>query len=758
LPIGDTRAVWSSRRNEVTGNVAIGGAEGALQLNGTIGLAPTTDMGALVSRSRYDLTGSIANLDLSLWVPALGFQSVPITGRASGNATLIGRYPALAMHGDARIDGGTIGPLTLDTATVAVHANGTRVAIDSSQLVTPGLNASATGSFGLRPSDKLDLQVHAATDDMPGLVYQLSRVRVPVTGSFESTLQIAGTMHSPSFSAGFDATDVQAYGISIASAFGEVKLRGTTLVLSDAGANLSHGEATLAGSLPLELSPLRIGPSGQPISFDLDVLNVDPAFLNGILGSNTKLGGAVNGHLGISGHVGAPEIRGHASLEGGTYVSDLERSPILGATATLTFNRTSASITKLFARVGNGTVYGNGSLNFPDGFSASDLAFDVTGHAKNAQLDIPAYGKGTLDADVNFKKAPAKIALFSGTVALSNATLPFSAFIAAAKSGSTKAGPPYPLAFDLQASAGKNVRVRGSGYGAGLDIGAGGSVKLTGTLAAPTLAGAFTSSGGTLTYFDRAFRVQKGAVTFDPGDGVLPVISAVAVANVSNPDPDRARNPYGSADITISVNGPIEGLKIGLTSSPPGYTQDQIIALIAPFGGFFASNAFNTTNPYQVQTPGGFTPLGAVNPLPGVYVQRGNALTVGEEAFNILNAQFATGILGSVENALGQGLGLSSVSLNLGYYGTVGVKARRELSKTLSAVYGVTFGIPQVQSFGLQYSPNVNTSATVSVFTQSGSARLFQTSNGYFNNGSQFVLGQPLQGNNGFSFALTRNL
>ncbi len=598
LPIGDMRAAWSSQRNSVTGNVAIGGDEGALKMKGTIGVAPSADIGTMLSRSNYNLTGSIANLDLSLWVPALGFQAVPVTGRASGEAALNGRYPALAMHGDARIDGGTLGPLTLDTATIALHSNGTRVTIDSSQLVTPGLQASATGSFGLSPTEKLDLEVHAATDNLPRLVYQLARVHVPVSGSFESTLQVAGTLRAPSLSAGFDATDVQAYGISVASAFGEVKLRGTTLVLSDAGASFAQGEATLAGSLPLELSPLRVGPPDQPVSFDVDLLNVDPAFLNVLLGSNTKLGGSINGHMGISGKVGAPEIRGHASLENGSYVSDLERTPIVGATATLTFNRSSAQITRLFARLGNGTVFGNGSVQFPDGFSSTgNLAFDVAGHAKNVQLDIPAYGKGTLDADIALKKLPLQTALLSGSVALSNATLPFSSFLQAAQSAAGTSGPPLPLAFDLQASAGKNVRIRGNGYGAGLDIGTAGSVKLGGTLAAPTLAGTITSTGGTLTYFDKAFRVQNGTVTFDPADGVLPNIHAVAVANVNNPDPDRARNPYGTADITITVDGPIAGLKIAFTSQPAGYSQDQIVALLAPLGGLIRRHGLQQLQP-----------------------------------------------------------------------------------------------------------------------------------------------------------------
>ena len=218
----------------------------------------------------------------------------------------------------------------------------------------------------------------------------------------------------------------------------------------------------------------------------------------------------------------------------------------------------------------------------------------IRGTARRAQLDLPAYGSGTLDAKLALVKPPAAAALLSGNVTLSDATLPFAAFIkAATQSSAGEWATQIPLAFDVSATVGKNVRVRGSGYGAGLDIGATGSVRLGGTLAAPELAGAFQSTGGTLTYFDRAFRVQEGSVRFNAADGVLPTLHAVATSSVVNPDPDRARNPYGSAQVTITVEGPIQGLKIGLQSNPAGYSRDEILGLIAPFGGFFSGISFS---------------------------------------------------------------------------------------------------------------------------------------------------------------------
>ena len=762
LPIGDTRGEWSSAHDVITGSVAVGGKEGLLRAHGSIGVAPRADLYSTILGSHYDLAATVSDLDLSLWVPAAGFPGLPVSGRVSGTGSLRGRYPDVALRANADLFGGTLGPLAIDTATVGVHSSGSRIAIDRALLRAAGIEADATGSFGLRQPMPLDVQVHAATNDLPRLVYQLARVKVPVSGAFESTLNVGGTYKAPTFRAGIDATGVVAYGIGIQSMFGEVRLHGNTVQLSNAGATFAKGEATLAGSMPLQLSPLRIGPGNAPVSMDLDVVDLDPAVFAGVFGHNTKITGTINGHLGISGTIGTPIVLGHASLVNGSYSSDLERTAITQAAMSMTFDRTTATITKLFGKFGNGTIAGTGKLEFPGGFtSLNGYSFDANAVAKGAQFDFPAYGNGTLDADVTLAKKLGARALFSGQMTLSNATLPFSAFVNAATQAGTPGGPGLPpIAFDLKAVAGKNVRVRGNGYGAGLDLGATGAVRLGGTLDAPTLDGSFKSTGGTLTYFDRAFRVQEGSVSFTPADGLQPTIHAVASTNVVNPDPDRVRNPYGSADITISVNGQIAGLNIDFSTNPPGYSRDQIIGMIAPFGGFISGIAFTNESVYQVQSPGGFTPLGALQPVPGgIYRQSNGTISVGQEAFSILNAQFAAGLLGPVETALGQGLGLSSVNLTLGYYGNVGVSATRVLGKNVSAVYATTFGLPQVQSFGVKFSPSAYTSANLNFFYQTGPQRIYQApgSSGLGYNGGE-LLGEPLLGQSGFSFSLKRYL
>ena len=156
------------------------------------------------------------------------------------------------------------------------------------------------------------------------------------------------------------------------------------------------------------------------------------------------------------------------------------------------------------------------------------------------------------------------------------------------------------------------------------------------------------------------------------------------------------------------------------------------------------------------QSPSGITPLGALSPIPDVSLSQRSSITVGQEAFNILNAQFTAGLLAPLESTLGQGLGLSSINLTLGYYGNVGFTATRLLGRAVSAVYAVTFGLPQIQSFGLTVQPNPITSATLNFFYQSGPTKLLQLPSSPVGYNVANTVGQPLIGNSGFSLTFQR--
>lgn len=742
LPIGDTLATWSSRKNVLSGRLAVGGPEGLLRAHGSVAFVPAATLPLMLRRSRYDLAASVDSLNLGLWAAAAGYPQIPITGRAFGSATMSGRYPQLKLTGAASLRNGTIGRFPITSFDMSFGSQGRRLIIDSATMRGPGITVAASGSTGLRPRDPIDLKVDATTDDIPLLTRQLVSAPFPtIRGAFTASVHLSGAVASPTFDATFSGQNVDADGVPIESLFGDVSLLGSKLVLHNAGATFARGKATISGYLPIRLKPFGL-PSRTPISFSLNATGVDASAFNSIFGNDTNLGGLLDIHLTLAGTVEHPSMSGGLSIAKGSYTSNLDLVPVNGVTGMVSFNGSTIAVQRFQAYAGTGRIdlSGRADLSGNDG-----PRIDASLKARGAQFGSAIFGSATVDADLALTRQSGN-ALLSGSTTITNATLPFSLFLGAGGVGG--GGPPLPIAFNVNLRAGQNVRVRGNGYGAGMDFSGTGSAILAGTLSAPTLDGTFNSTSGSLTYIDRTFRLINGSVVFTPAQGILPTITASAVTTVVNPDPDIARNPYGSASITIDVKGPIDDLGITFRSDPSGYSQQQIIAMLAPLGGFVSGIQF--PNPYEVQIPGGAAPAVSNAPLPGgVFVQRNGSITVSQEAFNILNAQFGQALLAPVANVLGEALGVSDVNLTLGYFGNIGISVRRVLGKAVSAVYQSTFGVPSFQSFGIRVAPNALNAASLSFYYESGSTRLFQTPGTVF---GPVLYGQPLEGQSGFSF------
>ncbi len=761
LPIGDTDAHWTSLRNLAQGNVSVGGEHGRLNASGTIGFAQSPKLADVVARSRYNINATLHGLDLTTWLPAFGYPQLPLTGRVNGDAQVRGAYPLIAVTGDASIHNGTIGPLQILTAEVSArNAPGNRIAITHMLFDLPALQASGTGSFGLTPTAPMQMQVHAVTDNLPRLIAQLSKKTLPLTGRIETTLSIGGTLKAPTVAAGVDASNLNVYGLKIPSFVGQMQLHRRDLVVRNAEFTFTKGTATIAGSLPLQLQPFAFGPLDAPIAMDMTADNIDLSEFSAFMGDSTKLGGLLSGHIGIAGSVRDPRVVGQLAMSGASYVSDLETIPITNTVARIVFEGTHAALERAHAQLGRGTLDASGSLNFGGGLNGGPLGYAIAIVTRGAQLNMPQFGSGTFESALSLQRAPGKLALLKGNVTISDAVVPFSSFL---KFGGgppgTNAGPPFNLAFDLGITAARNVRVRGGGAGIfGLDITGQGKALLAGTLLQPMLSGEFNSSGGTLVYIDHVFRVQTGRVTFRPSSGVIPDVYAVATTHVTNPDPNTSRNPTGSADITVTVSGPVTSPKIAFQSSPPGYTDQQIIALLLPLGGLVGPIQFTDTG---VILPAGQL-AGAPEPgnggaLPSILVRRQNGtLTIGQEAFNILNAQFTSGILAPVESALGSSLGLSDVNLTVDYTGAFGLSLRRLLAGNVYALYGTTFSVPVRQTFGFAYQPNAFTSAQFTMFVQQGPTPLFLGPNQVLSTNPRASAGQALQGQNGFTFLFQR--
>jgi hypothetical protein len=750
LPLGTTRVDLAMHGAAIGAVAAADGPAGRIAAHADV-IPAAGPIGAALAHAQYDGGATVAGVQLGTWLPALGL-AYPVQGTLGGSATIDGRAPSLGIGGDLALTNGSIAGFKIARAEAHAAARNGGLEVRSASADLGFVQLDAHGSLGLAAPGPLALDVHATAPDLGVAVHALApQTRgVDLAGAFESTAELRGTLAAPRLIAGFDVRNGRFNAVAVPHVLGEATLDGTAFTLQNADVAFAHGSASVSGEVPLNLAPFALGPRGSPVSAELTATDVDLAAFGPLFPAGTRTGGTLRGRIGIEGTVGRPQLYGSLSLSSGSYVSNIERAPVKNVNASLTFAQSSVALEAFHAGLGGGTLDGSGRLDLPFAQTPA-VGYAVKLVAKKADFDFPAYGKGQVDGNLSVSSGRA-IPIVTGSVALSNATIPFATlYSAAAGGGAATEGPPFDLDFDLTARAGQNVRVRSSI----IDIGATGELQLTGRLSAPRLAGTITSTGGTFTTYNHAFRVQRGVVHFVAADGVVPTLDLVATAHVYNPDPDPTRNIAGSANITITVTGPADGFKVTYASNP-AYSEAQIAALLLDVPALLGGVNFNTLNGTIAGAPG------ETNVLlpPGVTPEQTGVISFSDEVFSFANTALTQHALSPVESIFQRIFGLSDFGLLLDRTGGVGISARRQLGqRDFYAVVNETLSYPQRSSFGLELRPDEFTAASLTYYHQIGVAYLLtnqiQSESGLFAT-SREVGVQPFGNRSGINFALTR--
>lgn len=755
--LGDASARWTSRGRDVTGRIAFGGASGRLETGGVLELPAQAPLDRLLARARFTGSARLRGLDLGVWLPALGYQ-VPVGGRVDADAAIAGGLRNPDVRTDATLIGGSFGKFPIERLVLSANSTLRRTTVSKAELEIPGLSLAGSGSFGFGAHDRAALAVHAKSSNVGALAARFLEPGLAASGVAEVDVKVDGTRARPRVVGGFDLEAASLRGVRVPRALGQFTLSGRDIVLSSVEVGFATGTLLLAGSVPLQVAPFGFGPPGAPISLDLAAKGIDFADFTPLLPAGSKVGGQLDGRVAVGGTAGAPRLIGSLSLSGGTLLSPLETIPLTGLEARLAFAGTEARLESVHAAAGGGTLDANGAASLLELVRPGVAqAYRFSAVAKRLRLNLPAYGAGQVDGTLALARAPASRPRLTGSLALSDATIPFAALlVSSGGDGGLEAEPaaaaavrPNDVALDLTVSAERNVRVRSSN----VDIGGRGDLHVGGTAGAPQLDGGFDSAGGTLTYFNTVFRLVDGRVSFRPDLGLVPTLDARAVTHVIDPDPNTVRNVAGAADVTLGLSGPVTKLSIALSSDPP-YDRQQILGLLLGAPALGASNLFGGAS--GAPTPYGSTTLAGAPA--GTLSARGNGqFSVAQEAFGIANAQFTRTLLAPIETSFAQAVGLSNFNVNVDYTGNVGVSARKVLGKKLNAVYGTSFGYPYRQTFGFEIKPNADTAAQVTVFQTLGATGLTSLAPVAFGaNNLRLQAAQPSSGSVGFSLSLQR--
>lgn len=750
LNLGELSVRWTSRDRAVVGGVTFGGPTGTFRTAGTLLLPGAVPAAVLVRDSAFRGSAQVRGLDLGVWLPALGYV-VPAGGRVDADATIAGRLADPDVHTTATLVDGSFGTLPVRRLLLVASSTLRRTTLERAEISVPSVDVTGAGSFGFRPRDALNLRVHAKSPNLQTLSTRIFGTAGAVSGTGEADVRINGTRANPSVAGGFDVEGATVRGVALPRTLGEFSLHGRDVVLSSVEVAFAKGALELAGSVPFQIAPFGFGPARAPVALQGELRDIELTDFAPLLPPGSMLTGALAGGVAIEGTAGAPRLAGSVALTGGSLRTPAETIPLERIGATVSLAGRTATLEHLHAEGGDGTLDANGSATFPDlDRAAAGASYAVRVVAKGLRLNLPAYGGGQLDGALTLARGSRTQPVLGGGVTLSDATIPFSALLPAAGKGAAPAGLPPDLALDFGVDAGRNVRIRS----ANVDIGARGSVHVGGNLAAPQLSGAFSSTGGTLTYFNTVFRLQDGAVRFSPDLGVIPTLDAVATTHVTDPDPNTVRNAAGSADVTLNLSGPVTNLAIDL-SSQPAYGREQILGLLLGAPALGASNLFgeNTGSPtlYGSNATAGLSPAVVGNR------NASGVLSVAEEAFGVANAQFTRTLLAPFETSFAEAVGLSNFNLNVDYTGNVGVQARKQVGSKLNALFGTSFGYPYRQTFGFEYRPNAFSAAQVTVFQTLGATGLNSlTPTTSITNTSKLQAAQPQSGTAGVSFSLQR--
>jgi hypothetical protein len=752
FPFGNVNGSWSTTGGSIAAGVDIAGPAGGVHAAGTIDPAAGGPIDAL-RRARIGADVSVTGADLGTLLPAAGF-TYPVLGRLTAAGRIAGVFPRLAIGGHASVTGGQVGPFPVASAAATTRILGNRVSIDTANADLGFAQFTASGIVGLTPADPLSLRVHAVVPDLAAAARRVFVHQViDAGGSLEADALITGSSAAPQLAAGFDLEKPRYGPLLVQRIIGNLESDLHSVRLDSAEFVLNHGSAVVAGSLPVSLRPAGIGPPDAPLSITADAHSVDLASLAPLLpGTGTKLAGTVDGHLALEGTVRAPRVLGTVSLSNGAYVSNLETSPIRNAGAQLVFNGTSVALQALHAQVGAGSVDAGGRLDLPfAGMADQSYAIRIT--AQNAQVNLPAFGGGTIDGTARLTSG-VPLPILGGNLTVTNGVIPFATLFRAAgtapEAAAASGAPIFDLAFDLQTDV-KNIRIKSPI----IDVGAGGNIVLTGTLRAPRAAGEFTATrGGVFSTYQRLFRIQDATVTFDPSQGIVPNLDLHATAHVENPDPDPARNAIGSADIAVAVTGPADAYTINYSSQPP-YSQAQIVALLVDLPVLGSLNFGRGPLPGTLRGAPGESD--ALLP-PGVTPYATGVTPIQQEAFSLFNTQLTQRLLSPIENAFGGALGLTDLAFTLDYGGRVGYTARQQLSRkrAVYATVGQVLSYPTRTQLGFASRPDPATTISFTYFQQNGTPYY---SNSIFGNTStvEIVNGiQPLSDRQGFNFTITR--
>jgi translocation and assembly module TamB len=285
--------------------------------------------------------------------------------------------------------------------------------------------------------------------------------------------------------------------------------------------------------------------------------------------SDITSSGSVTGSGRLTGTIDNPLLQGKLQIESGA-ISDINvPSALSDINGTLLFSQNQATIAKLNAHVGGGTLDITGHAEL----SGRQVNFDLNANANSVRLRYPPGVSSTADAILRWNGSSTG-SLLSGDITLTKLGFTpgfdFGAYLqrAAAVSSLPQTDPVLnTIRLDLHFTTTPELQMQTSV----IRLQGAADLRVRGSAAKPVLLGRADVFEGQAYFNGTKYRLERGGVTFSNPAVTTPFLDLEAITRVRD------------YDVTLSLSGDLSkpnGLKVNYRSDPPLPTAD-IIALLA---------------------------------------------------------------------------------------------------------------------------------------------------------------------------------
>lgn len=575
---GETIALRVSGRRLAAGKrAAIGGLKLDARLAGLLS-RPTGKGGLTVSDARLS-SGTIETATLAFDSPQPGrftfrasSKGRPVSASLTGNLAVADRRVDLAID---RLSGAVAETRFRLAHRLTVAKHGDDFAFSDLDLRIG--KGRITGS-GRAKGERLALALRGS--DLPlGAGAQLTGDR-KLHGFLGFAARLDGTLTAPRGHVTLDGRELRV-GLPRAGHLSQLGLsasadwNGREIDAKGRISGLSHDRLTFSGHLPLRLTraPLALSmPRDSRLSLKLDgsgeIANLAPLLPL----DEDRLSGRFKIDVAVGGTVAAPQATGHLTLSDGRYENFATGAVLTGIRADLTGNRDRFTLSSFSAgddATGHLEASGSLLLDTPGGPTAQlSATLDKFRVAARDEAVATASGQISITGPLAAPKVAAKLRIDKAALQLP-ARLPHSVtkldvVVVGGAKKSSAAQPALPATLDIEIAMPGQVFVRGHG----LDSEWRGQLAITGTSAAPRIAGSLHEVRGTFALLGKSFQLESGStITFTGAAKPDPALNITAAAS--------------AADITARVQ--IGGLASAPTiklSSTPALPQDEILSRV----------------------------------------------------------------------------------------------------------------------------------------------------------------------------------